>query len=157
MHICNWRWRQRVIKKDIHLCTDWENLNDFLTMIYDLKSHWRSHKVILFKYTFVSISYLFDIIIKTQIFHDKKFDLKGHWRLLLIFFAKLEKKWMLTLFKRCIFFIKWSKTSKLNLTLLITTFLLVYIIVLIFRVGWGYCYPWGRWFGWWYGLEIWEL
>ena len=27
-----------------------------------------------------------------------------------------------------------------------------YIIVLILRVGWGCCYPWGRWIGWWYVL-----
>ena len=29
--------------------------------------------------------------------------------------------------------------------------IIIYIIVLIFRVG-GCCYPWVRWIGWWYGL-----
>ena len=27
-----------------------------------------------------------------------------------------------------------------------------YIIVLILRMGWGCCYPWGRWIVWWYHM-----
>ena len=62
-------------------------------------------------------------IIKTQIFHYKKFDLKGHWRLLLNFVKKVL--WFFTDFERkkiseckhhrdVFLFIKLSKTSKVT-------------------------------------------
>ena len=28
--------------------------------------------------------------------------------------------------------------------------IIIFNIILIFMVGWGCCYPWGRWIGWWY-------
>ena len=46
-----------------------------------------------------------------------------------------------------LFVLRFSKINFINFHLII-----IFIIFLIFRVGWGSFYPWGRWIGWWYVL-----